>query len=235
MAPDRQHWLITIDIRFRLLRVAYQWKSFLMEGILSMYHTCGNRLPLTLIHVSSNTFVITKTFHTMYTQLQLKTRYICSLLLQDVEEHEVDNFLPVSCQLLARVNLKIPIHGPNILNNTSYRNTQAITSILITNFNRNQFKYDATWFTKQFHNLDAIWLIQKNILRNKISTIVKSALSTAINDIEVANWMTKKFAILQEQIGAIATDLTSEMPSNVDSTTTSIQRGYNIDSGLLED
>ena len=58
MDADLQHWLITIDIRFRLLRVAYQWKSFLMDGILSMYHTCGKRLPLTLINVSSNDLVI---------------------------------------------------------------------------------------------------------------------------------------------------------------------------------
>ena len=49
---DDSHWLISIDIRFRLLRIAYHWDSFLMEGILSMYHTCGKRLPMTMIHVS---------------------------------------------------------------------------------------------------------------------------------------------------------------------------------------
>jgi hypothetical protein len=134
---------------------------------------------------------------------------------------------------MARVNLKIPIYELNILNYTSNRDTHKINSISLINFNRNQFKYDATWFTKQFHNLDAIWLKQKNILRNKISTIVKNELSTAINKIEVAGWMTKKFAVIQEQIGAITKEKTSEVPPNA--TTNSNQRSYNIDSGLLED
>ena len=52
ITTDDNHWLISIDIRFRLLRIAYHWDSFLMEGILSMYHTCGKRLPMTMIHVS---------------------------------------------------------------------------------------------------------------------------------------------------------------------------------------
>ena len=51
MTPDRQYWVATIYVKFRLLRVAYEWESFLMKGILSMYHTCGNDLPVALINV----------------------------------------------------------------------------------------------------------------------------------------------------------------------------------------
>ena len=51
MTPDRQYWVATIFIKFRLLRVSYEWESFLMKGILSMYHTCGNDLPVALINV----------------------------------------------------------------------------------------------------------------------------------------------------------------------------------------
>ena len=43
---------IDITLKFRLLRTTYLWKYFFSNGILSMYHTCGQDLPFTYFDVS---------------------------------------------------------------------------------------------------------------------------------------------------------------------------------------
>ena len=47
------HTLVNITVRVRLLRTSYLWtSSFFTEGILSMYYTCGQKLPLAIFKVS---------------------------------------------------------------------------------------------------------------------------------------------------------------------------------------
>ena len=43
---------IDITLKFRLLRTTYLWEYFFSNGILSMYHTCGQDLPFTYFDVS---------------------------------------------------------------------------------------------------------------------------------------------------------------------------------------
>ena len=45
-------FIIDVMLKFRLLRTTYLWKHFFSNGILSMYHTCGQDLPFTVIDVS---------------------------------------------------------------------------------------------------------------------------------------------------------------------------------------
>lgn len=47
-------YLVNITLQFRLLRTSYVWKNFFSDGILSMYHTCGTPLPMTIFDVSFN-------------------------------------------------------------------------------------------------------------------------------------------------------------------------------------
>ena len=68
MTSDAKHWLISVDVRFRLFRVAYHWDSFLMQGILSMYHTCGERLPMTMVHVSMKYYLLSCNVYVKHTK-----------------------------------------------------------------------------------------------------------------------------------------------------------------------
>ena len=42
---------INVTLKFRLLRTSYVWKNFFSDGILSMYHTCGEPLPMAIFDV----------------------------------------------------------------------------------------------------------------------------------------------------------------------------------------
>jgi len=41
-------FLVNVTLNFRLLRTSYVWQNFFSDGILSMYHTCGQNLPITI-------------------------------------------------------------------------------------------------------------------------------------------------------------------------------------------
>ena len=43
---------INVTLRFRLLKTTYVWQNFFRDGVLSMYHTCGEPLPVTIFDVS---------------------------------------------------------------------------------------------------------------------------------------------------------------------------------------
>ena len=46
------YYLMDISVDFRLLRTTYLWQNYFRNGLLSMYHTCGVSLPLTIFDVS---------------------------------------------------------------------------------------------------------------------------------------------------------------------------------------
>ena len=52
-------FLVNVTLNFRLLRTSYVWQNFFSDGILSMYHTCGQNLPITIFDVRFfTTFII---------------------------------------------------------------------------------------------------------------------------------------------------------------------------------
>ena len=44
---------INVTLLVRLLRTTYHWQRFFSNGILSMYHTCGQALPMAIFDVST--------------------------------------------------------------------------------------------------------------------------------------------------------------------------------------
>lgn len=45
---ETQAFCINVTLQFRLLRTSYVWQNFFSNGILSMYHTCGQPLPMAI-------------------------------------------------------------------------------------------------------------------------------------------------------------------------------------------
>lgn len=45
---------ISLVLHVRMLRITYWWQSFFTNGLLSLYHTCGENLPLAIFRVSEH-------------------------------------------------------------------------------------------------------------------------------------------------------------------------------------
>ena len=154
---------------------------------------------------------------------------------------------PKSCKLLANIQLQVPVYPKKLQgdnNHTSGQNFQPnhhprIVSISLPNFSRNQFKYDATWFTEQFHSLEALWRKQSTLVSNRIYQILRKTFSESIDIYELEDWTNEKFNSFEQQINSVTTTTTTTttpIPPMNNSSFISIEDEeptYNIDSGLL--
>ena len=150
----------------------------------------------------------------------------------------MEDFIPESCRLSVKVQLKVPLHTKKLMQryNKSIESEDQnieIVEISVINFNRSQFKYDATWFTKQFHTLDAIWSQQRVIVLNKISTILTDAFLDATKNVRISPWTENKFISFQEQIDAVTTPAPVVTTNNINNALNLQDNNYGIDSGLL--
>ena len=141
----------------------------------------------------------------------------------------MDEFTPEGCHLLTKVNLVVPKEIGNTNNNTNLIIPQ-VASVVIQNFKRDQFKYDATWFTKRFHNFRALWIKQSSIVQDKISSIIKDSFEKELIDLDVDEWISQKLISFQERINLAKNSLTMMTPAN-DSANSMMEE--NIDPGLI--
>ena len=146
-------------------------------------------------------------------------------IFKDVDEDEVDEFIPGNCHLLTKVNLFVPIRIKKAENSIPQ-----VTSVEVQNFHRNQFKYDATWFTKRFHNFRDLWVNQSIVVKDKIESIIKNAFTKEIADLDIDEWVLQKMSSFQERIN-LAKNNHSVMTS-VNELTNSMSE-ENIDPGLF--
>ena len=102
---------------------------------------------------------------------------------------------------------------------------------MIQNFKRDQFKYDATWFTKRFHNFRALWIKQSSIVQDKISSIIKDSFEKELIDFDVDEWVLKKLISLQERINLAKNSLNMMTTAN-ESINSMMEE--NIDPGLMK-
>ena len=123
----------------------------------------------------------------------------------------------------------MPITNKDSQNGTRL-STPQVGSVSLQHFHRNQFKYDATWFTKRFHNLDALWLNQRTIVQDTISSIIKNAFTKELNSLDIDVWAAKKMLSFQRRI-----DLAKSKFKTTSSTNNSVilVGNENIDEGLF--
>eukprot|EP00095_Tigriopus_kingsejongensis_P010964 snap_masked-scaffold129_size324999-processed-gene-2.2 protein:Tk10964 transcript:snap_masked-scaffold129_size324999-processed-gene-2.2-mRNA-1 annotation:"hypothetical protein SPN3US_0162" len=107
---------VSVTLNVRMIRVSYWWQSFFTHGMLSLYHTCGEELPIAIF--------------------------------QDVDVDEVEKNIAPNCAIPIKVFIEIPIKSTKML-----PKVHQVTLEL----RRSEFKYDVTWFSKHFHNLDMLW------------------------------------------------------------------------------
>ena len=73
---------------------------------------------------------------------------------QDVDRDEVEELIPSSCLLDVLVQLEVPS------NPTDY----AKVAKIMMNLSKNDFKFDVTWLSSHFHDIDQIWQQQSRVL-----------------------------------------------------------------------
>ncbi|TRY79983.1 hypothetical protein TCAL_05143 [Tigriopus californicus] len=143
---------ISLVLHLRMLRITYWWQSFFTNGLLSLYHTCGENLPLAIF--------------------------------RDVDVDEVEETLPPDCFLPIRVWFQVPMHSTKIL-----------PRILLVHvaLHRPDFKYDVTWISKHFHNLDLLWAEESELAEHRIRTALTMAFEDAFKFNRPRIWLRKKF------------------------------------------
>lgn len=75
-----------------------------------------------------------------------------------------------------------------------------MTGLKLVNFDRHSFKYDVSWFTEKFHDLELLWANQKVLVQKKLWRIVQGAFTDAIQQVPADEWIKQKFLKLDEQI-----------------------------------
>lgn len=159
MESNQSYNVVNVTLRFRLLRTSYLWHSFFSHGILSLYHTCGQRLPIAIFR---------------------------DVDVDDVEEAVSSNcLLPVVVQLIAP---KYP------------EDNFAKVSQVFVHLQREDFRFDVTWFSSHFHNLDLLWEEQEVLIREKIYSVLDDAFTLACLHNRPEVWIKKKFQSLENEI-----------------------------------
>ena len=73
---------------------------------------------------------------------------------QDVDRDEVEELIPSGCLFDVLVQLQVPSNPEDY---------PKIAKIMM-NLSKNDFKFDVTWLSSHFHDIDQIWLQQSQVL-----------------------------------------------------------------------
>merc|ERR1712110_153849 len=95
-----------------------------------------------------------------------------------------------SCLLDVLVQLEVP---------SNPRDYPKIAKIMM-NLSKNDFKFDITWLSSHFHDIDEIWLQQSRIISNEIQKILSESFKEAINSNPIESWMELKYQDINNQI-----------------------------------
>ena len=114
-------------------------------------------------------------------------------IFNDVDEEEVEEVISSDCFYKVSVDLTTPV---------SLRDRYGqprITDVKVI-LNRDEFKYDATWLTEHFHDLERLWTAEKSAIANKIESIFNEAYSEALKRVPPAKWTRKRLAQIAEEM-----------------------------------
>jgi len=200
------HTLVNITVRVRLLRTSYLWtSSFFTEGILSMYYTCGQKLPLAIFKDVD----------------------------EDEVEEAISDDCMMEMQVQLKVPIYTASGGDGMESGSprsplrqSSKSAPTITQVLLVNFTRESFEFDVTWFTESFHLLEQIWSKQSAMLRHKLPALVRRAFQHAIRTVNTDEWIKNKFRTLDAEIQALSRiETTTQMSTSTTTVTASTETG----------
>ena len=68
------------------------------------------------------------------------------------------------------------------------------------NLSKQDFKFDVTWLSSHFHDLDQLWLRQSQIINNEIRIILNESFKEAIRLNSIGTWLKFKYQEIDNQI-----------------------------------
>lgn len=114
-----------------------------------------------------------------------------------MDEEEVDEVVPKDCGVAIAVTLTVPtkLDEQKLLFRSKVNNVSV-------SLERQTFKYDTTWFTQHFHDLDLMFEQQQRLVEPKVKKVFRHGMSKAIKVISPKKWTDKQYekkAAVQEQ------------------------------------
>ena len=68
------------------------------------------------------------------------------------------------------------------------------------NLSKQDFKFDVTWLSSHFHDLDQLWIQQSQIISNEIRIILNESFEEAIGLNSIGSWLKFKYQEIDNQI-----------------------------------
>ena len=62
------------------------------------------------------------------------------------------------------------------------------------------FKFDATWFTSHFHNLESLWEKQKPLIEQEIEKVSRETFQSSIQFNKPGLWLNRKYRLIENQL-----------------------------------
>jgi len=177
------HTIVNITLQFRLLRTSYLWHAYFTHGILSMYYTCGQPLPIAIFQDVDE---------------------------DEVEEAISDDcHMEAIVQLKVPIYTKRePADNHHAIRSPSGRirpkSHPTITYIHFVDLRRQNFAFDVTWFTESFHLLDQIFDKELELIRIVLPKLIRRSFRHAIHNVNTDEWIKNKFISLKEEIRSAA-------------------------------
>lgn len=176
------HTVVNITVRVRLLRTSYLWtSSFFTQGILSMYYTCGQKLPLAIFKDVDEEEVEEAISDDCQMEILVQLKVPIYTETNEGEGSSFEASLPRS----------------------PAKSAPTITLVNLGNFTRDAFKFDVTWFTESFHLLDQIWSAQSAMLRSKLPILIRRSFKHAVRTVNTDEWIKNKFRTLDAEIAEV--------------------------------
>ena len=102
--------------------------------------------------------------------------------------------MPSDCKFKVVVQLSVPKYP------TEDQQQRAKVVRVVMRLKQEEFKFDITWFTSHFHDLDELWKNQSGEIKQKMQHSLIEAFSSAIQFNRPAIWLKRKFRQLDNEI-----------------------------------
>ena len=118
---------------------------------------------------------------------------------QDVDLEDVEEIVPNTCKFNITVQLSVSEKRGKV-------------SKVFMGLKKEEFQFDATWFTSHFHDLDQLWKQQQEILSTTLEWVMQDSFTSAIQFNRPSIWTQRKFRQIDNQLIAAAAAKKKSLP-----------------------
>ena len=91
--------------------------------------------------------------------------------------------------MTVNVAIKVP---HNVTSST--KRLPEIVSIFLEGFEKKNFKFDVTWITENLHDLESLWRVQSEVVKEALIKLMERSLKRALISVDTEEWIERKFS-----------------------------------------